>query len=100
MAVVSVGESGNVTIGFESSDLAISMTTQDELPGRVERQPVRSWFLAFKRSGAAIAAVPEKQTDSLARLPSIDGIGRNVREEEITALFVPDRPFDPAKSIG
>src|SRR5262245_5305945 len=63
-------------------------------------ESIGSWLLASERCRPAIAAVLHEETEAFAGLPSVDAVGRNVREEQIPPLFVPHRPLDPGKPIG
>src|SRR5262249_59860208 len=49
---------------------------------------------------ARVAARREEHADPLAFLPLVDGVPRDVREQQVTALLDPDRPLGPDEVLG
>lgn len=100
VAVIAIRHDGDRAIRFEPADLAIAMPAKDEPSIGVQRQPVGSRLFPGERRRAAVPAAREEQTDAFAGLPFVDAVRRNIREEQVAALLMPDRSFHPREPVG
>ena len=76
------------------------MLAQDETPFEVQRQPVRAALpvrLQLRQEDGV-----EKHARAVGLGPAVDGIGRDVAEEQVAVVGAadPDRPLDELEAFG
>jgi hypothetical protein len=72
---------------------------EDETALGIEDQPVRS-DLPAARLGAGVSGWRQIQPGAFALLPAMNLVRWNIGEEQIAAVFHPDRTFGPRVSAG
>src|SRR5688572_9231779 len=75
------------------------MLASDQAPLRIIGQTVRAGFAPGERLFARVTGGLHKDALAFALLPFDDRVVRDVGEEQIALLAVPDRPFDPLMPV-
>ena len=72
----------------------------DELPLRVEGEPVGAELSAGWCGAGVVARRPHVDGEPFALLPLVDRVPRDVAEQQVAAGVTPDRAFRPVESFG
>ena len=96
LALVVVGDRALAATGREPADAAVAMLAGDQTALAVERETIAA-ALAAVGADAGEAGRLEVHRNTLALLPAIDTVARDVAEEEVPLLFRPHRPLGPFK---
>jgi hypothetical protein len=95
-----LGGQGRPRSVFPPRHLSIAVLAGDETTLGIEGEPIGARLGAREGGRAVIAARFQELGCALGRLPFVDDVVRDVREEQEPALLAPDRPFSPPEPFA
>jgi hypothetical protein len=99
-ARVALGHGREAPVALAPRHAPLAVLAEDEPALAVEGEAVRAGLAPREREIARVAAPGEDERHSRAARPAVDGVARNVGEEEGAARCVPERALRPAEPVG